>query len=138
MLHNDLKCNNILICDRMMEASTESSNDCSVQLVVIDFGKATSIDNGKLLRINAIDKSECGASFRHISPEVAEGSMKQTTMSDMYSAGYIFRRIVHSRILTADSAKKIDSIAEKCLSSIFKCRPSAQEVLEFLKKNVLM
>ena len=90
VLHNDLKCNNILICDRISEASTESPHDGSIQLMVIDFGKATSTDEGELLHINDIDKSEYDLRFPHISPEVVEGVMKQTTMSDMYSAGYVF------------------------------------------------
>ena len=136
VLHNDLKCNNILICDRITEASTESPNDCSVQLMVIDLGKATSIDKGKFLHINDIDKSEYVLRFPHISPEVVEGVMKQTTMSDMYSAGYIFRRIVRSGILTTDSANEVDDIAAKCLSSKFMSRPTAQEVLDFLKHVV--
>ena len=39
--HNDLKCNNILVCDDM------SSHHQAFQIVVIDFGKATSVDGGR-------------------------------------------------------------------------------------------
>lgn len=43
VLHNDLKANNVLVCTEITTPSTEKG----VQIIIIDFGKATSIENAK-------------------------------------------------------------------------------------------
>ena len=92
VLHNDLKCDNIFVCDRITEASRKSSDDSSVQLMFVDFGKATSVEKGRLFHLNGVEKSDYALKFPHIAPEVVDGFMKQTVMSDMYPAGYVFRK----------------------------------------------
>ena len=82
----DLKCNNVLLCDSFTNTSAKSSSP-SLQIVVIDFGKATSTDNEKVFVLNDQDKAEHIRRFPHIPQEVIEGRTSQTTMSDIFSAG---------------------------------------------------
>lgn len=116
VLHNDLKCNNILICDSITHPPAGSSNDCSVQIVVIDFGKATSVENGKVYHLDEKEQAEYVQKCSHISPELIEGITKQTKMSDMYAAGGVLQSIVGSGILTTDVGKAVDDLATKCHS----------------------
>ena len=131
VLHNDLKCNSVLICDSITDASP-SSEPC-VQIVVIDFGKATSIENGKHYHLNEIEKAEYVRRYSHIAPEVIEGITRSTTMSDMYAVGGILHRILGSDILTSSKKKAMDELATKCRSPRYFSRPTAQQGLESLK-----
>ena len=54
ILQNDLKRNNILICDGIVGVE----GMCYTQTVVIDFGKATSIDSRKTYRLSDVEKAE--------------------------------------------------------------------------------
>ncbi len=81
VLHNDLKPNNVVICDTLQPSDAE----IGLQIVVIDFGKATTVDKGRRYSLNSLEKSE---RYPHIAPEVTEGITSQTTMSDVYSLGY--------------------------------------------------
>ena len=50
VLHNDLKCNNVLICDNLLELQTplmSTAGNVDIQIVVVDFGRATTVANGK-------------------------------------------------------------------------------------------
>ncbi len=59
VLHNDLKCNNILIGESLTEAPvTDSSSRRYMQLVVIDFGKATTVERGKRYHLSESEKAE--------------------------------------------------------------------------------
>ena len=51
-LHNDLKCNNVIVCDSVAEQPVPSSSERCVQIMIIDFGKATMVDNGKHYHLN--------------------------------------------------------------------------------------
>ena len=71
VIHNDLKCS---VCDSLVEPtmpSMSAQNTCIVQIVVIDFGKATTVENGKTYHLNSIEKYL--HRYPHIAPEVIEG-----------------------------------------------------------------
>ena len=134
VLHNDLKCNNILVCDSVAEPPALSSTETCVQILIIDFGKATSIENGKHYRLSEIEKAEYIRCYSHISPEVIEGLLRQTTMSDMYAVGGILQRVVSSGILTTYEIRMaIDNLATKCRSPKYLSRPPAHKVLGSLQ-----
>lgn len=134
ILHNDLKCNNILLCDSHSNMGGESSSMCApVKVVVIDFGKATSTKNGKTFTLSEREKAEHIQRFSHISREVIEGITSQTTMSDMFSAGCIIKQVADSGIATGNVKKAAFELAGKCCSQKYLSRPTAQEALDSLK-----
>ena len=133
VLHNDLKCNNVIVCDSITNLpgpSTSAENMCDVQVVVIDFGKATTVDSGKTLHLNPIEKSEYIRRFPHIAPELLEGVTAQTTMSDMYSLGGILHKVLDKgTVVSAQIKKEFGDIAIRCRSPRYYSRPAAKEVL---------
>ena len=117
VLHNDLKCNNILVCDSVADPPTPSSSERCVQIMIIDFGKATTIDNGRFYRLNDLEKAEYTRRYSHIPPEVIEGLSRQTTMSDIYAAGGILRCVEGSRKLTPYEGRWMTSQLNAALPS---------------------
>lgn len=91
LLHNDLKADNILI--------TKPSNSCpidllySYQIVLIDFGKACTLENGKKYNLTKDEKVLYYTFCSHLAPELAEGISKQATFSDTFSLGKVIKQI---------------------------------------------
>lgn len=136
ILHNDLKCNNVVICDSISEVARSSTytHSSNVQIVLIDFGKATNTDKGKTYKLNEIEKSQYTAKFPHMAPEVIEGFSPQSKMSDIYSLGSIFFKVHdHAVIPNKEILEKLQKLAMKCKSPRCSCRPSAKNVLGTLK-----
>ena len=80
ILHNDIKPNNVLVAQ-------SNGDQFHYQVVLIDFGKATSIEESKRYHLTGIEKIEYVRNFPHISPEVVERETKQSKFSDIYSFG---------------------------------------------------
>lgn len=137
VLHNDLKCNNILIGESLTEAPvTDSSSRRYMQLVVIDFGKATTVERGKRYHLSESEKAEYIRRYSHIAPEVVEGLTKQSKMSDMYAVGGILIRMLESKMLRGDVhvRKAIDDFSVKCRSPRYLFRPTAQNGIDVICK----
>ena len=134
VLHNDLKCNNLLVCDSVAEPPAPSSSERCVQILIIDFGKATAVDSGKHYHLNDLEKTEYTRRYTHILPEVTEGLPRQTKMNDIYAVGGILQHVVGSRKLTTYEIKKaVDDLATKCRSPKYFTRPSAAKALNYLQ-----
>ena len=136
ILHNDLKCNNVVICDNISEVARSSTSAYSsrVQIVLIDFGKATSTDKGKTYKLNNIEKFQYTTKFPHMAPEVIEGLSPQSKMSDIYSLGRIFYKVHdHVTIPNKDTLGKLQKLAMNCTSPRCSCRPTAKNVLGTLE-----
>ena len=109
ILHNDIKTDNIVF------GVPNAVGTHTYQILLIDFGKATSIASGKLYSLTETEDAEYRIRFSHLAPEVIEGENRQTTYSDMYSVGGIFYRIVESGSLKHSAGEKVLlNIAEKC------------------------
>ena len=131
ILHNDLKCNNIILCNSFTDTSSRSSNS-SLQIIVIDFGKATTIGNGKIFTLNNQEKAEYARRFPHIPQEVREGITSQTKMSDVFSAGCIIKKMSDSSIMRENVRRALSNVAIVCCATQYLSRPSAQDVLKQL------
>ena len=92
ILHNDIKMNNILIAKSL---NLSSSDLCDYQVVLIDFGKATKLSEGKRYHLSGVEQAEYMRKFPHIAPEVIEGETKQSTHSDIYSFGKVLFRLTN-------------------------------------------
>ena len=100
MLHNDIKANNILLTD----CTTESQmREKYIQIVLIDFGKATPIQNDCKYNLSDAEKAKYFRKYPHISPEVIEGLTTKTPSSDIYSAGYVMLDITLCKIMTPNT-----------------------------------
>ena len=143
ILHNNIKGDNIVIGKVKSSFTCTSSHinpsDQHYQILLVDFGKATKIDNGKLYSLNAIEKDEYRMKFPHIAPEVIESESKQTTYSDMFSVGGILYQVAESQQLSSCEyeKKRLKFLAEKCRLVQYHRRYSAQKALSFLQESLL-
>ena len=146
LLHNDLKCSNVLVCDSLTtsmakESPTDdpqSSEATELQVVVIDFGKATTFTSARKYSLSTTEQLEFKQKFPHISPEVVEGIATQSTRSDIFSLGRILCNIAtHSTVISESSKKQLNTISISCQSSQPSQRPTATEVCSSLE-NLLM
>ena len=128
LLHNDITTSNILLTD-----SKTSDMTTSVHIVVIDFGKATTILSGRKYSLTECEKSEYIRRFPHLAPEVIHGYSAQSQWSDVYAAGNIFYDIKDAGVLTAQQADKLNSLASKCRLTEFFKRPSASKALGIIQ-----
>ena len=126
VLHKDLKCNNILLAE-------QGNHDINV--VIIDFGKATYALDHKKLRLSGIEQAEYAKKCPH-APEVVEGKQSFTFRSDIYSAGGILFQMGDKKLfssLASTQQHAISTLAEICRSSQYYKRPSAIKVLTKLQ-----
>jgi serine/threonine protein kinase len=104
---------------------------CAYQIVLIDFGKATEKNNGKKYNLSFSEQLHYHLHYRHIAPEVINGTMKQSVFSDIYSAGRIMRIIWQGERLEGldkKSTTKINTIISKCTSEDPAKRPIADDM----------
>lgn len=117
-MHNDIKPDNILLSDTYKKSESDEQPLC---VILIDFGKATSISNGKRYHLTPIDQADYisrpQSSF-YLAPEVINGESKQSIFSDVFALGGVFYRILDKDKLAAfpDHSKKINNFAEQCRS----------------------
>lgn len=131
ILHNDITTSNILLTDSLTE-----KQDSFIQIIIIDFGKATAVKNNRKYHLSDVEKSEYTRRFPHISPEVIDGITTYTKWSDMYSAGRIMQQLIdgeHFEDLSADQRISVNSITRKCMCHDFPTRSTAKQVLVSLQ-----
>ena len=131
ILHNDITTSNILLTDSLTE-----KQDSFIQIIIIDFGKATAVKNNRKYHLFDVEKSEYTRRFPHISPEVIDGITTYTKWSDMYSAGRIMQQLIdgeHFEDLSADQRISVNSITRKCMCHDFPTRSTAKQVLVSLQ-----
>lgn len=81
-------------------------------MVLIDFGKATGIQESKRYHLNDVEKIDYFRNFPHVAPEVVEGETKQTKCSDIYAFVVLLFRVVNQGV--------IDRLHSLCICSF--CR----------------
>ena len=123
VLHNDITTSNILV-----------TNNDGYHIVLIDFGKATTMCQAKFYRLSVHEKHEYTIKYRHIAPEVIDGQQKQSVYSDMYSVGLVFYRVTDLCRLSENRRKDLAEFARKCRAIEFYTRPKSSEALKFFEK----
>ena len=73
---------NVLLTDAMTESP---SVDNYIQIVLIDFGKATSVNNNRKYTLSGAEKAKYTRKYPYIAPD---GLTTQTISSDVYSVGH--------------------------------------------------
>ena len=83
ILHNDIKCDNV-----MMYRDGEG-----LKCVLIDFGKACRIEEGKHKKLISDEKTTYRKNHSHVAPEIVDGKSQQTTSSDNFALGRIILKV---------------------------------------------
>ncbi|XP_068690913.1 serine/threonine-protein kinase 17A-like [Montipora foliosa] len=81
-IHNDLKGNNVLLCEK----------EPIWQPIVIDYGKCVKVSEATVKTGN-LEQGPSRKRCSHIAPEVLAGKQPPSHASDMYSLGQIFQRM---------------------------------------------
>lgn len=119
-LHNDIKTDNAVIY---------KSSDEFVP-VLIDFGKSCTRENGSTKSLSLSEQESYRKQYRHIAPEVVDGSNKQSIYSDIYSFGYLVY-CVHS--ILCKQSSKLRKIVKECYKvKTWNCRVSLARVSQIL------
>lgn len=130
IIHNDLNGDNIVLSNSFTHRPIHA--DVKIQIVVVDFGKATEKNSGRMYELSCHDRELYKVRFRHIAPEVIDGLMKQSVKSDMFALGKLFQRIINDskrlQGLDRHQMEKVCDISRKCTSTRPSDRPTAHSV----------
>lgn len=143
-LHNDIKVDNILLTSVRMDGMLpcSSSNVClsdefPYQVILIDFGKASTIKERKYLQLTVAQQHMYKIKYTHIAGEVIEGVMPRSTKSDMYALGKVLQQVKDERRyynLTDDVQEELSAIIDNCILPDYKKRPEAGQCLSQIKE----
>ena len=122
ILHNDLKGDNIVF----------APTSTKVTAVIIDFGKACEIRDGKQYHLTQQEKEQYRIHHPHIAHDLCEGHCKQSTASDIYSVGRMMNIIALNSTVT-DEVKKL---SEQCMRYTCHLRPDVTTLKRTLFKQL--
>ena len=117
VLHNDLKCDNIIL-----------GFNTEIQGIIIDFGKACNISEGKYYALSEKQKERYRCYHSQIAPDLRDGLCKQSVMSDIYSFGRIVAKVNECKL--KDTA--LEELTSKCLQYNRSKRPNIDTVKQFI------
>jgi len=117
VLHNDLKCDNIIL-----------GFNKEIQGIIIDFGKACNISEGKYYALSVKQKERYKCYHSQIAPDLRDGLCKQSVMSDMYSFGRIVATVNECKL--KDTA--LEELTSKCLQYNWSKRPNIDTVKQYI------
>ena len=103
------------------------------QIIVIDFGKSTGVDQGRHYQLSAREKVEYTRQFPQLEPEVIDGVTGQTKWSNMFSVGGILHTIIDNHFfdrMPAGCKDNLVDVARKCRCSQYYRKFPAQKALE--------
>lgn len=118
LLHNDLKGDNVLLT---------STFQGTLSAVIIDFGKACEVSQGKRYNLTSRQKEYYKLNHPHISPDLRDGLCKQSPSSDIYSFGRIMKMINTVSSLKSD---RIMELSQKCMQYDGQLRPDVLQLKE--------
>jgi hypothetical protein len=98
---------------------------------LIDFNKARNIKDCAIKKLSPSEKSVYSNQYPHVAPEVVEGLAAKSPASDIFGLGYIVGRI--NRICRSEI---LEDIYIACVRRSPSCRPTAKEVLKYMKKQL--
>lgn len=112
ILHNDIKGDNVVL---------SSTLQGSLSAVIIDFGKACEISQGKKYNLSNRQKEYYKINHPHIAPDLRDGISKQSSSTDVYSFGRIIKIVANASLLL--KGDKFNELAQKCMQYNGQLRP---------------
>ena len=109
---------------------------CNHQVVLIDFGKATPVNSGRLYHLSDGERQQHSRRHTHLAPEVLHGLAKQTRASDVYSIGMLLSKIINCSCFSQLSSTQTDALLALCTSCKAtepQLRPSAKQCSQKIK-----
>jgi serine/threonine protein kinase len=120
IIHNDIKSNNAVV-----EKQGENYS-----AVLIDFGKATAVNDGKIYpEFDDAEEEKYQRKFPYLAPELKAGGGRQSEASDVYSFGYLMKVVSHTI-----NDRELSTLYHMCKDVSPTKRPKMTEVEEALKK----
>ena len=104
-LHNDIKCDNVVLSDCV----PKSDKAPSMWPIIIDFGKATTIKSPKVYKLDEREIDSYLKTYTHLAPELVKGTSSQSVLTDVYS----LCRII-GKVACVFRYKELKSIAKLC------------------------
>ena len=127
VIHNDIKSDNICL------ASPITTAMC-VRAVIIDFGKACNIANGKSYELSDIQKEQYKKDHPHIAPDLRNGECKQSIMSDVFALGRVIKLVNGIPQL---QNKQLEEFSNKCMHYHMHSRPEMCAITKHLNQMCL-
>ena len=116
IIHNDIKCDNIVV----------TSEPTHLKAVIVDFGKACRVAEGKHYELSEAEKSQYKKHHVHIAPDLRDGLCKQSPESDIFSLGKVINVIC---INFLSNNEDLLGISNQCLKYYRSDRPSIKQIL---------
>lgn len=121
VLHNDIKSDNIVL-------APTSLGQC-VYPIIIDFGKACDVTQGKLYHLSPQEQEEYRVHHPQIAPDLRDGLCTQCIASDIYSFG----RIIYMAATLLNKDKSLCDISVQCMMYNHALRPCIADLKQFLQ-----
>ena len=121
ILHNDIKLDNFIF-------STSSKSD--IEPILVDFGKACFIGQGKSYNLSVSEKEEYKLNHPHLAPDLRDGLYKQTTASDVFSFGFMLYTISKKRCIT--NRDNLRALSKECMLYNSGERPEIKDIIQCL------
>ena len=116
IIHNDIKCDNIVV----------TSGPTHLKAVIVDFGKACRVAEGKHYELSEAEKSQYKRHHGHIAPDLRDGLCNQSPESDIFSLGKVINVVC---INFLSNNEDILGISNQCLKYYRSDRPSIKQIL---------
>ena len=118
ILHNDIKCDNILL----------DGHPSNIRCVLIDFGKGCFVSQGKHYKLSKSSQEFYSKNHPQIAPDLRDGHCKQSYLSDIYSVGRVIKK-VNEQFL---NIPVLDSYVLLCTKYLCTDRPSTSDLYKFM------
>lgn len=135
ILHNDIQSDNVLLTAH----PSAFDSKYPIKIILSDFGKATTISNGRQYNNSASEKAQYQRKYPHVAPEIVDGKTKQSTSCDIYAVGVLVNKLLDHDCLYSLGASLKNEFAllcSKCKSCNYSSRPSAKQCMEAIKTLV--
>lgn len=127
VIHNDIKSDNICL-------TFSSTTTMSLQAVIIDFGKACNISNGKSYKLSRSQKEQYWKDHPHIAPDLRDGVCKQSTSSDVFALGRVIKLVNCVPQLQKEDLAKL---SDKCMHYYMHSRPEICTIIQCIDQMCL-